>query len=721
MNTHSTISKPQSHSSTPHARFTPLDPVRILKQYKWLLLIITILSIAFAIGLTMFLARVAPQYRATAQLEVIGQLVDPSQTSTPSNTGRDFTLYQATQVALITQDGILQGVLQVPAVRQTQWYQSTAKKHKTVETRHLREALDVRPQRGSTLINIRMTCEKPQDTSIIANAVAEEFVETRARAVRTTDSEIREIFQRNLNNARTRVETIDQQMKDLLAEGGLDDPDARLNESVINFQIFSTQKIEAEQQMKLAKRAYETLIEASKEGTFEYTPEEEAQVDEHPFIRERDNRILKLNEDRRVQIDRLGENHRTIHEIDLRIQATQIEMEKKRSELLADLKDLRLSNAKNLAEATAAHYNDITNRLEETRKQKQDLAQKIAQYNNLRAERQRALDDIADANRKIQTMLTRTERPDAFRVQHSARAIPPGIRHFPQYQTMIPAVVIITLMLTLALLFVREILDQRIKSPACKSLLPPCNLLGVIPSTKDDPSAPKKLETVVGDQPSGLLAESFRKTRTEIIQNMERNGYKTLMVAGSQPEVGTSTLVSNIGISIAMNGKRVLVIDANIRKPRLGSIFGVSGPGLAELLTGEATTQDAVHASRYEGLSVLPVGSPSANTYELLEGKSFADLLNELKSQFDFIIIDTPPLAIVGDGAQLSNYVDAIALVVRAMKEKRGLISRMINQISNMNAAMLGMVFNDVQSAAGGYYRRNYKTFYDYQKTSRGK
>src|SRR5690606_11648374 len=190
------------------------------------------------------------------------------------------------------------------------------------------------------------------------------------------------------------------------------------------------------------------------------------------------------------------------------------------------------------------------------------------------------------------------------------------------------------------LVFLKELLDQRVKSPQDVRLLPNTELLGVVPAAEEDPGHESEFERAVRNDPYGLLAESFRQLRTALLSRMDRRGYKTLMFVGTQGDSGVTAIISNMAASMAHNGRRVLVIDANFRRPSQHTAFGTQlKPGLFEVLKREASFEEAV--AHVDGLSVdvLAAGDARLAPPEILEGAACRGLLGDLETQYDLILI----------------------------------------------------------------------------------
>ena len=284
-----------------------------------------------------------------------------------------------------------------------------------------------------------------------------------------------------------------------------------------------------------------------------------------------------------------------------------------------------------------------------------------------------------------------------------------------------PAIALLVMGLIGGVVVLREMLDQRVRSPMDLKLMPDANLLGLVPHAKEDPSGGGMAERTVERTPTGLLAESYRQIRTAVLSKMDRRGYKTLVCVSAQPEAGTSTFIQNLATSLAYNGRSVLIIDANFRRPSQHKLMETGNErGLIDLLKDNAEAEDVIVSHPDTSLSLLPTGRAADSPPELLEGAAFRGLLGQLETQYDIILIDTPPALLTSDSQLLSKHVDAIAVVVQAGTDKRGMLSRMLAQLDGQRADVLGIVLNGVKSSAGGYFRKSYEDFYRYREDNTG-
>ena len=260
-------------------------------------------------------------------------------------------------------------------------------------------------------------------------------------------------------------------------------------------------------------------------------------------------------------------------------------------------------------------------------------------------------------------------------------------------------------------------LDQTVRSPQDLKLIPDAQLLGLVPHAKEDASSGGTAERAVERAPTGLLAESYRQIRTAVLSKMDRRGYKTLVCVAAQPDSGTSTVVQNLGMSLALNGRSVLIVDANFRRPGQHKLLGVDNDrGLVDVLKESAELADVIVNHPDASLSVLPTGRSGDAPPELLEGAVFRGALGQLETQYDLILIDAPPALLTSDSQLLSKHVDAIAVVIKAGNDKRGMLNRVLGQLDGQRADILGIILSGVQASVGGYFRKSYEDFYRYRQ-----
>ncbi|MBX7355404.1 CpsD/CapB family tyrosine-protein kinase [Clostridium chauvoei] len=209
---------------------------------------------------------------------------------------------------------------------------------------------------------------------------------------------------------------------------------------------------------------------------------------------------------------------------------------------------------------------------------------------------------------------------------------------------------------------------------------------------------------VVENKPKSVIAESYRTLRTNIQYSSFDKEYKAIVITSSEPGEGKSTTSANLALSLAQGEKKVVLIDCDLRKPSIHKKFKVSNAtGLSDVLIGKERLSNTLKRHG-ENLLILPSGKIPPNPSEMLSSKAMSNLLEELKEDFDYIIIDTPPIQAVTDSQILSTKVDGTLLVIRAKETKRESVHNAVNLLKKVNAHIMGTVLNGVDNDSGNYY-----------------
>jgi capsular exopolysaccharide synthesis family protein len=219
--------------------------------------------------------------------------------------------------------------------------------------------------------------------------------------------------------------------------------------------------------------------------------------------------------------------------------------------------------------------------------------------------------------------------------------------------------------------------------------------------------------------PKSVEAEAFRGVRTALYFSTHGQAHQVIQVTSPNASEGKSTLTANLAISIAQSGKRTVLIDADFRKPRQHQIFGVSaGTGLASVIAAQAELRDAIQPTAVAGLSLLPCGPRPHNPAELLTSPRFKELLDAIRQQFDFVLVDTPPLLAVSDPSVVAPRVDGVLLAIKASKNGRPNAERAREVLHTLGATVLGVVVTGASRTAGaggfGYQSGHYALHYGY-------
>ncbi len=367
-------------------------------------------------------------------------------------------------------------------------------------------------------------------------------------------------------------------------------------------------------------------------------------------------------------------------------------------------------------QAAVQFQRDMAAEVERQKKEALELGPTIVKYNVLARAKKGAEDkyNILVGRLSQSEMTGRLTKGLDTNVRPLDAATLPTKPVSPNLRANIMVAVALALVLGISFIFLVVFLDRSIKSPEDVQLSAKAPVLGMIPllgedaKDKDD----RNRDLYVHDHPKSQIAETCRSLRTNIVFSGADRQLKTLVVTSANPREGKTTMVIYLGTIMAQSGERVLLVDTDMRRPRLHVSTRVSrGIGLSNLIMGDGAYEDAIKVSDVPNLFVLPCGPLPPNPAELLMSKRFEAVLAELGKRYDRIILDSPPLGAVTDAAILSKQTDGVVLVVHAGKTLRDEVKRSVRQIRNINGHVIGVILNqlDARDRRYGYY--NYYTY----------
>lgn len=313
----------------------------------------------------------------------------------------------------------------------------------------------------------------------------------------------------------------------------------------------------------------------------------------------------------------------------------------------------------------------------------------------------------------------------------SVEIIDPAVANYTPISANIPKNTmlgaLVGAVIAIGFIFVIDFFDDTVKDPAEISDLFDKAVLGEVQNIVPEGSskrkknkngnsdrAPRKLLTDKNIPFS--VTESYKSIRTNILFSLGTSNNNVIAVSSANPSEGKSTASANIAIAFAQTSSRVLLIDADMRKPVQHKSFRLSNTkGLSTLIVNMSTFDESIKKTSVENLDVLTSGPMPPNPSELLASAHYTEMLNKLSKVYDYIIIDTPPINVVSDAMIMSNNVSGILLVLKYGSTTYGDVSEAMKQFELANTNLLGFVLNDIESSGrGSYYRYSYKYSYKY-------
>ena len=708
---------------------TPGDIWRVVRS-TWLLIVVSVVVFT-SIGAGMFYWAKAtdPRYTATGLVQVNKPTRTNPTTGNVTAAGdmNEFNLAieQKTQSRILGSDDLLSWVIANDAsVRGTQWFKNFEAESQSTKTPVSRLAKDdlaanfrISPIIDSKLIVASMQAAIPKDARDIVEAVVNAHIDRQRKdSGDRTGAELEAAKQWRARYTKLMRDT-KEKMNDLnarLSTGGSANTMGRLNIK------------EMEVSAMVGQLAQSRLLASKAAGELDAL-QQQIQAGGDPFqvemIVKNDPPVARLKavvDEMDLQLEALeqttGSKSRMVEDIRLRRDLARSKLEKADASARGSARMQLIESAKSELSARKSEVDSLEARVDILKSDLGELGTQIADFQSLK--------DEYDGYRELEretfervALLENLVRQQVTSVAWASTPILPDQLSYPKWSSFIPTAAMLGLALSLGIAFLREMMDSTVRSPRDISRVGPMNLLGMIARDSDDPQvAGVPLHMVISQAPHSMLAEQFRQVRTRLQHAASLDTTRTIVVTSAAPGDGKTTVATNLAAGLALNGRRILLVDANFRRPDLHKLFSVSNDvGFSNVLESVANLESAVKLTPIPNLELLTTGQKPGNPTELIEGQVFGDFIDRALEEYDHVIFDTGPLLIVSEAVALAPRVDGVITVVRAKKNTRGMLGRVRDSLKQIRAENLGVVINGVQTQAGGYYARNIKTYYDYQ------
>jgi succinoglycan biosynthesis transport protein ExoP len=702
-------------------QMTPADVWRVLRANMWLIGIFLFVFVVGGVALNQIWLKYWPQYtpRGYLMVETAYQpdLGSPMQYEMPE---QRLVAELRTQAELLRSNRLLSEVLNYPdsPVRRTQWYQKLVPPG--ADTRPAKEELRKRfraaPVPDSKLVQVSFTCSSPSDARIILT----ELVEQHLRTYRTaSDSRLAELR----NQLERRARALDQDIAES-ARLRMEAQRRLADQGMEGVGVFSTVQAELSALLEAQLRREEMLLQARSMlenaeaairagGTL---PMVENMVENDPLVYQLRNQQIAV-EIELAGVAVRGPTHKDVVQLTERLEGIKRAVDERRAERRANYTAQALNEYRSAVAVNEEQSRQLAQRVSELQNRLRELSREMVNL-QIEQEKERALREQRLIIEKRLADIEVTDAPTTMaRVDWAANGRPedPDEPSFPQLKYLLPMSIFVGLALALGIAFLREFLDQTVRSPRDIARVGQLTLLGMIADEADDPQA-ANAQLAIFDAPHSLTAEQFRQLRTRLQHAASLDTIRSIMITGPAPMDGKSTVAANLAAGLALNGRKVLLVDANFRRPDLHRLFSIpNGTGFSDVLNGSADLGDAAQATRIPNLSVLPSGARPANATELFESRLFTDFIERALEEYDHVIFDSGPFFVVSESVAMAPRVDGVITVIRAHEESRGALQRLRDSLRQIRAEHLGVVLNAVRAQGGGYYGRSIKAYYDYQ------
>jgi capsular exopolysaccharide synthesis family protein len=703
---------------------TGADVWRVIRSNFWLILLMLVLSAVAGYGINWWLAKYHPHYTAEGKLLVLGTVEDssggPMHESSELNMATLPVEVQRHKV-MLTDDGLISNVLSNASdeIRTTQWFKSKGTPQEAKLS--LKENLDVMASPDSRLIVVSMTDSDPNSCKVVVQSIVDQYLKGQE--------------ERNKNRQYDRTQDLEQQRiaqegKLKLIDGDISDLQTQLNSDGVTGTMnrISEKDIELTKlldQYQTSKLDLATATEQAKAFGVQAAqnpddiPVVEEKLDANPTIVNLRSALSQAQMSMSVvegggnmmsgnyQYQNMSKN---IASLEKRLRDAET---KARVRYTAEIEE-------SLNDAVERDTNVVTS----MEKQIKDLRDQMADLTDRMENLIEKEDERTQYSAKLSKIEDQIDDVSAYNAKHNFAGIEwaampemPETPSFPKLGVTMTAAISLGLLLALGIAFLRELMDTSIRSPRDISRVGSLNLLGMVPHEDDDPqSAGARLPVVIFEAPHSMMAEQLRQVRTRLQHSSSLDTSRSILVTSPSPGDGKTTIAANLASGLALNGRRILLVDANFRRPELHRVFNVSNDqGFADVLNSLELFEHAVQETQVPNLFVLPSGHKPTNATELVESQLLVDFIERALEEFDHVIFDSGPLLLVSETVGLAPRVDGVITVVRARSNTRGVLTRMRDTLRQVKAEHLGVVLNAVRAQGGGYYGRNIRTYYEYQ------
>jgi capsular exopolysaccharide synthesis family protein len=562
--------------------------------------------------------------------------------------------------------------------------------------------LTISPVRNTRLVEIRYTSTDPVFAANAANAVAAAYIQQNMEFKQHTSKEATGFLAERLEEQKKAVEASERALQEFKSKNGaVSIADGSSSISIQRLTDLNAALIKAKTERITKESLYNQLQSMQAAGTIDTFPA----VLANEYIQGLKSNLAQLQREHAQLSERYGENHPKLAESKTALQTANAKLTSEiakvvqgvNSEYRAALaQEQSLQGALNAQKSEALGQNKMS-----------------VTYSVLQRE--------ADSNRQIYDSLLQQTKETGISGERRAtnvRVVDPAeiprVPVSPNLRADMTFAVVAGLVLAIGLAFGFEYLDNRIKTPQELKAHIGVPFLGMVPTVSTDREPNPLLDN--GVPPN--FAEAFKSVRTNVLFSSAEEGLRSIVVTSAGPGEGKSLVASNLAVALAQAGQRVLLIDADMRRPRVHEIFGgEQEPGLSNVLSGNAKTSEAVRKSKTSGLWLMAAGHIPPNPAELLGSRRYTDFIASLSAHFDWVLLDTPPVMVVADSSIVANQASGVVFVVRADHTSRHAVRAAVEQLEAANAHLIGTVLNSVDLVRNpyyysAYYRKEYSRYY---------
>lgn len=565
------------------------------------------------------------------------------------------------------------------------------------------DELTISPIRNSRLVDLKYRLSDPDLAMRIVNAIAKNYIDQNLEYKFLASKEASDWLGDRLSEERRQVETAEAALQRYREQNGISLQD-RENIVVQKLADLNAAVTQAKTERFQKEALYNQLQSlGGKNGPIDTFPA----ILSNSYIQQQKAELAQLQSQQSQLSEKLGDKHPEIIKIKTAIQLAQAKLDGEIAKVVQSVRNEYL--------AAVAKENSLTRALEQQKSEALAMNRKAIDYNVLER-------DVQSSKQIYESLLQRAKETGVSGELKTSNIRVVDAAERPRTPASPNKLLNVTLamcgggILAVGLAFFFEYVDSRIKTPdEIRSHLG-LSPLGMVPAIEPDTwkgGAP----LISNGVPPGF-AEAIRAIRTNVLFSSAEEGARTLVITSTGPGEGKTLIAANLAIGLAQAGQRVLLIDADMRCPRVHDVFSQKQePGLSNLMVGHAAPSACIRKSSVLGLWLLTSGRVPPNPAELLGSQRFREFIRSLRDHFDSVIIDSPPALAVTDAAVAASVSTGVVFVIGAEMTSRQAAKVALQQLENAHPRILGAVLNRVELERNayyysGYYKREYVQYY---------
>ncbi len=729
---------PQQSPAQPTAQMPEEQPIdlrkylEVLLKRKWVILLVFVTAVAVT---AVFTLRQKKVYAASASLviesstpQILGEGIRDAVDMGTGSYWYSKEFYE-TQYKILRSRAIAERVVEMLGLATDPVFLGIDKLPEEMKAKAFERAdaaamvqgrIKVEPVKDSRIVAIKIEDTDPERAAILANAVAQAYMAANLERRTEGNKDAAEWLQDQLSDLRTKLSTSELALFNFKRENDL------IYTTLENKQTITSQKLLAINDTLTKVRTKKAEVDAkvrSIRGAQE-AAKTSGELDKvmalgviasNTFVNQLKLAYVTVQNEIADLSERYGPEHPKMKAALERQASAKKNLEKEITAVLG-------ANVAEYDELVATERN-LTSLLEEVKKEAFETNKKEIDYKRLAREEEnnQRLHDLV-LKRMKEMDLSSMLKSNNVRVLDPAKIVRVPIK--PDVRRNLSLAAVLGLIAGVAFAFLLEMQDRSIKGHQDIEALG-LNFLGLVPSIPGgDPAHPQTRDLYAHQQPKSTVAECCRTIRTNLLFMSPDKPTKRMVVTSAGPQEGKTTTLINMGITLASGGQRVLLVDSDMRRPRLHKSFGVpNAMGLSSLIVGEGTLDEAIKSTAVPGLFVLPSGPVPPNPAELLHTERFQKLAAELGEKFDRVLFDSPPVGAVTDPLVLANQMEGTLLVTKMLRTNKDLAERAAKSLKDANARILGVVLNDVdlEKRQYGYYLGYYYSYGRYYGEGKSK